>query len=73
MKKLLRTQIRDGVSNSACGFIAAAPDRAALNQEAGDFPSIETLFRRRGKMRLSWPRRAKPTYLPRHGGIRTAR
>jgi len=30
-------------------FFAAAKDRAAVNQEAGDFPSIETFFRGRGK------------------------
>jgi len=38
--------------NSACGFFAAAPDRAALNQEAGDFPSMQTFFHGRGKGNL---------------------
>jgi hypothetical protein len=47
--KTFVAQIRESVANSACGFPAAALDRAAHNQEAGDFPSIETLFRCRGK------------------------
>jgi hypothetical protein len=38
------------VASSAGGFFAAGKDRAAVNQEAGDFPSVESFFRRAEKL-----------------------
>jgi len=35
---------RQSVASSACGFFAAALDRAAVNQEAGDFASRNSLL-----------------------------
>jgi hypothetical protein len=47
IQELLLPQGGESAASSACGFFAAAEDRAAVNQEAGDFPSIETFFRGR--------------------------
>jgi hypothetical protein len=44
VQESLWPQGRESAASLACGFFAAAKDRAAVNQEAGDFPSVETFF-----------------------------
>ena len=73
VQELLFTQVRESIASLACGFFAAAKDRAAVNQEAGDFPSIETFFHGRGITWFSSPRRIEFTFPLRCEGIRSAR
>src|SRR5713226_1896423 len=44
IQEFLLPQGRESVASLACGFFAAAKDRAAVNQEAGDFPSWSSLL-----------------------------
>ena len=44
IKEFFLPQGRESAASSACGFFAAAKDRAAVNQEAGDFPSRNSLL-----------------------------
>jgi hypothetical protein len=74
LQEFLLPQGDKSVASSACGFFAAASDRAAVNQEAGGlpFPKFFTFFSRRRKNQFTPPRRLKLTCLLRREGIRSA-